>query len=169
MCIRDSTWAEAAAVWDEYQETQDIPADQRLSYDDYAFFANPYKRVHYAGTLRDYAEAAAKGRQSTLGLGKRCLVGPTQAFYLPDGARHLCGGHAVTRPQPVAKYEGAGGRPARAEMALTARILARLAELPDEFCYGCPVATLFINQTTEAALREQVAQWIAEALSLIHI
>lgn len=134
------TWEQAAEVWDDYQAARGIPEDQRIGYDDYAFFASPYKRVQYAGTLRDYAEAAAKGVQSTLALGERCLVAPTQAFFLPDGTRHLCGGHAVTRPRR-------GPEP---------------FPLPNEHCHGCPVATLFINQGVEAALRDQVTKWIEE-------
>lgn len=135
-----ATWDQAAAVWGEYQEARGIPEDQRIGYNDYAFFANPYLRVQYAGTLRDYAEAAAEGRPSTLGLGQRCLVAPTQAFFLPDGTRHLCGGHAVTRPD-----------------------FAGPAPIPDpSACRACPVATLFLNQGAEAALQEQARQWIVE-------
>lgn len=154
------TWAQAARLWEEYQEMCGVPQEERLGYDDYAFFANPYKRVQYAGTLRDYAEAAAHGTQSTLGLGKRCLVAPTQAFFLPDGSRHLCGGHAVTRPEPIAR-----GDCNTTNFARPSALLSRLAELPDDSCRACPVATLFINQTTEAALREQVKEWIASVPS----
>jgi len=151
------TWEQAAGVWNEYQEARGIPEDQRIGYDDYAFFASFYKRVKYAGTLRDYAEAAAQGTQSTLGLGRRCLVVPTQAFFLPDGAQHWCGGHAVTRPEPMGRREE-GTVAANIE-----RALARLGQLPGDACRGCPVATIFINQGTEAALREQVGKWIGEA------
>jgi sulfatase maturation enzyme AslB (radical SAM superfamily) len=150
------TWEQAAGVWNEYQEARGIPEDQRIGYDDYAFFANPYKRVKYAGTLRDYAEAAAKGVQSTLGLGKRCLVVPTQAFFLPDGAQHWCGGHAVTRPEPMG-HRGEGAVAGNIE-----RALPRLADLPTDACRGCPVATIFLNQGAEAALRAQVEKWIEE-------
>jgi len=151
------TWEQAAGVWNEYQEARGVPEDQRIGYDDYAFFANFYKRVKYAGTLRDYAEAAARGNQSTLGLGQRCLVGPTQAFFLPDGSQHWCGGHAVTRPEPMGR-RGDGTVAANIE-----RALPRLAALPNDYCRGCPVATLFINQGAETALRDQVGKWIEEA------
>jgi len=159
----NETWEQAVGVWVEYQEARGIPEDQRIGYDDYAFFANFYKRVKYEGTLRDYAEAAARGTQSALGLGNRCLVAPTQAFFLPDGAQHWCGGHAVTRPEPLAKLgTGTNFRRTSCRKLVPVPNFARLSELPNEYCRGCPIATLFINQGTEAALREQVTKWIEE-------
>ena len=151
------TWEQAAKVWDEYQEAQSVPEDQRLGYDDYAFFANPYRRVKYAGSLQDYARAAADCTQSELGLGDRCLVAPTQAFFLPDGAQHWCGGHAICRPEPI------GWRQEGSVAANIQRALPRLADVPNDFCRGCPVATIFVNQSVEAKLRELVKEWIAEA------
>jgi hypothetical protein len=40
------------------------------------------------------------------------------------------------------------------------RALPALRQYPNEFCTGCPVATLFLNQTAEKALRDLVRQWI---------
>jgi MoaA/NifB/PqqE/SkfB family radical SAM enzyme len=151
------TWEEAAKVWQEYQEAQSVPEDERLGYDDYAFFANPYRRVKYRGSLQDYARAAADCTQSALGLGDRCLVVPTQAFFLPDGAQHWCGCHAICRPEPI------GWRQRGAAVENIERALPRLADLPNESCRGCPVATIFVNQSVEAKLRELVKEWIAEA------
>jgi hypothetical protein len=148
------TWAEATEVWSGYQQQVGVPEDQRVGYDDYAFFANPYTRVQYQGALRDYAEAAARSAQSSLGLGRRCLVAPTQAFFLPDGAQHWCGGHGVSRPEPMGRRQQ-GTAQANIERALPA-----LRQYPNEFCTGCPVATLFLNQTAEKALRDLVRQWI---------
>ncbi|MGQ9730422.1 MAG: radical SAM protein [Candidatus Zipacnadales bacterium] len=148
------TWAEAASVWDEYQTRVGVPQPERLSYDDYAFFANMYRRVQYKGTLHDYCKAAAQGAQSTLGLGKRCLVAPTQAFFLPDGSQHWCGGHGVSRPQPL------GDRETGSIQENIAHALPQLSQYPNEFCTGCPVACLFINQGTEKALRNQVEEWL---------
>ncbi len=150
------TWEQAAQVWQEYQEAQGVPEDERLGYDDYAFFANPYRRVKYRGDLRDYARAAAECTQSALGLGDRCLVAPTQAFFLPDGAQHWCGGHGISRPEPIGwRQEGTAAENIE-------RALPRLTDLPNEFCRGCPVATLFVNQGMEAKLTELVKEWIAE-------
>lgn len=151
------TWEQAGKVWQEYQEARGIPEDQRLGYDDYAFFANPYRRVQYRGDLEDYARAAAECSQSSLGLGGRCLVGPTQVFFLPDGAQHWCGGHGISRPEPM------GWRQEGSVADNIERALPRLADLPNEFCRGCPVATIFVNQGVEGKLREHVKGWIAEA------
>lgn len=151
------TWEQAAKVWADYQEARNVPEDERLGYDDYAFFANPYRRVEYRGSLQDYARAAAEGTQSALGLGERCLVAPTQAFFLPDGAQHWCGCHAICRPEPIGwRQQGAGAENIE-------RALPRLADLPNDFCQGCPVATLFVNQGMESKLRALVGEWIAEA------
>jgi len=150
-------WEEASGVWERYQDARGLTGEERVDYDNYAFFADPYRRVEYRGTLRDYVEAAAQCTQSTLGLGKRCLVAPTQAFFLPDGNQHWCGGHGVTRPEPMGHR---GDAPAQQNIAHS---LPRLRQYPSEFCTGCPVATLFINQTAEKALAEKVSEWVAEA------
>ena len=149
-------WELASVVWETYQDARGISGDERVDYDNYAFFANPHKRVEYRGELRDYCEAVAESTQSTLGLGKRCLVGPTQGFFLPDGSQHWCGGHGVSRPEPM------GHRCAGAAQENIARALPALGQYPNEFCTGCPVATLFINQGAEMALRETVKGWIDE-------
>lgn len=153
----EETWEDAGRVWDTYQEVVGVPPDERVDYHNYAFFANPYRRVQYRGDLSDYVAAAAESGQSVLGLGERCLVGPTQAFFLPDGAQHWCGGRAVTRPEPMGWREGG------AVLDNIERALPQLLGIPDDYCRGCPVATLFINQSVEAKLREYVGKWIEKA------
>jgi len=152
----EETWEDAARVWDTYQDVVGVPADERVDYPNYAFFANPYRRVRYAGDLADYTAAAAESLQSALGLGSRCLVAPTQAFFLPDGSQHWCGGRAVSRPEPM------GRRQTGEVLANTEGALPQLAGIPDDFCRGCPVATIFINQSAEAKLEEHVGKWIEE-------
>jgi len=153
----EETWEDAARVWDTYQEVVGVPPDERVDYHNYAFFANPYRRVQYRGDLGDYVAAAAESRQSTLGLGERCLVAPTQAFFLPDGSQHWCGGRAVTRPAPI------GWREDGPVLDNAERALPLLPGIPDDYCRGCPVATLFVNQSVEANLRQRVGKWIEEA------
>ena len=151
------TWEAASDVWETYQDARGTEDEARVDYDNYAFFANPYKRVEYRGELRDYCEAVAESTQSTLALGKRCLVAPTQAFFLPDGCQHWCGGHGVSRPEPM------GHRSTGSAQGSIASSPSSLRQYPNEFCTGCPVATLFINQGAENALNETVKGWIEEA------
>ena len=144
------TWAEAERVWLEYQESIGIPAGERKSLVEWVPFANPFLRVNHEGGLDSYCEQAAKGIYWASALTKRCYVAPTQAFVLPDGSQHWCGAHAIRRPKPLGNVREDGIR------ANIRRNIARLKELPNEFCFNCAGATCAINQSVERILRDQI-------------
>jgi hypothetical protein len=81
-------------------------------------------------------------------------VAPTQGFLLPNGAQYWCGGHAISRPEPVGDFleRGIGDNIKAA--------LAQLPGLPGPFCRTCPGATQAINQTVEARLRQAIREWL---------
>lgn len=149
------TWAEADAVWQEYQAERGIPAANRRSLHESQPFLSPYHRVAHRGSLRDWAVHAAAGRPGALALPKRCYVAPTQGFILPDGSQYWCGGHAVSRPAPV------GSVLTSTVQDNIRRALPQLTHLPGPHCVTCPGATLAINQTVENRLREVIAGWLA--------
>lgn len=152
----EETWPAAAAVWDAYEEETGVPADQRVAFNDWAFFASAYRRVRHRGTLAEYAAAAATGDYARLALGPRCHIVPTQAFLLPDGSQYWCGAHYVARPAAVGSVlDGSVLENIR-------RALPQVAHLPGPYCRNCATATLFLNQTIEEALAGKVEGWLAE-------
>ncbi len=144
------TWAQAGAVWDAYQEERGVPAEDRVAFSDWAFFASAWFRVRQQGGLDDYAEAAAAGDYARLALGPRCHIVPTQAFVLPDGSQYWCGAHYVSRPEPVGNVLHSG------VMANIRGALGQVERLPGPHCRNCATATLFLNQGIEAALAKKV-------------
>ncbi|MFN4179291.1 MAG: radical SAM protein, partial [Armatimonadota bacterium] len=148
------TWAEAEKVWQEYQESVGVPANERKSLTEWAPFANPFLRVSHRGGLDEYCEQAAKGIYWSTALTKRCYVAPTQAFILPDGSQHWCGAHAIRRPIPLGDVRDGGVR------ANIRRNVSRLRQLPNEFCVNCAGATCAINQSVERILSEQIKSLI---------
>jgi len=144
------TWAEAERVWQEYQESIGIPAGERKSLVEWVPFANPFLRVNHRGGLDNYCEQAAKGIYWATALTKQCYVAPTQAFILPDGAQHWCGAHAIRRPKPLGNVREGGVRDN------ICRNIARLKELPNEFCFNCAGSTCAINQSVERILRDHI-------------
>jgi len=107
-------------------------------------------------SLDEYCELAAQGTYWQGALTERCYVAPTQAFVLPDGCVHWCGAHAIRRPEPLGDVRRDGLR------RCIRASLGRLAGCPNEFCSSCAGATCVINQGTERALKDQIAQWLAE-------
>jgi sulfatase maturation enzyme AslB (radical SAM superfamily) len=148
-------WPEVTAIWDEYQAVRGVPADKRGAL--FGYFSNPFLRVEHAGGLDAYVETSARGRYGALALARRCYVAPTQASFTPDGLQFRCGAHAIRR-------QGAIGQ--GVEAGVYANISAGLATLPcypdpDE-CYGCALATLYVNQAVERKLAERAQALLTE-------
>ncbi|MDH7571152.1 MAG: radical SAM protein, partial [Armatimonadota bacterium] len=57
----EETWEKAAAEWDVYQTERGVPEDERVAFNDWAFFASAWRRVKHRGTLEEYALACADG------------------------------------------------------------------------------------------------------------
>ena len=149
----EDTWADAERVWKEYQIELGVPEAQVAAMS--GFFANPYQRVTHRGGLAAYARVSAEGRYGRLALARHCYVAPTQASFTPDGAQYYCGSHAIRHLLPIGNIQERG------VFASIREGLAGLAELPDEQnCYGCALATLYINQSVEKRLQERVAEWL---------
>jgi hypothetical protein len=113
--------------------------------------------VRHGIDLDEYCERAARGEYWQGAWTKRCRVAPTQAFVLPDGSQHWCGAHAIRRPEPMGDVSRAGLR----ENIRAA--IAGFSRYPNEDCTGCAGATCSINQAAERNLRQQIADWRAEA------
>ncbi len=148
------TWAEANAVWAEYQEERGVPEADRGPLEAKVPYMSPYHRVAQRGSLEEWAERAAEGRPSVEGLSDRCYVAPTQAFVLPDGSQYWCGGHSVSRPVPVGSVLEHDVRDN------LRRALGQIAAMPGEACRGCAGATMAINQGVETRLRETIRAWL---------
>ncbi len=149
-----TTWDAAEAVWQEYQERRQVPADQRGTLHGKLPFLSPYHRAQQRGDLEQWAQCAAGGRPAHLAVTGRCYVGPTQGFLLPDGSQHWCGGHATSRPQPL-------GNVLEASVPENIRRqVGAMAGLPGPFCTSCPGATQAINQSVESKLRETIHGWL---------
>jgi len=142
-------WAEVGAIWDRYQQELGLAQEARAPL--FGPFSNPFLRVEHRGSLADYVQAAAEGRYGRLALSRHCYVAPTQAALTPDGFQYRCGSHAVRRILPVGNIR---------ERALLDTIrdgVEGLEKLPEEeYCYGCALATLYINQAVEARLAAEV-------------
>jgi hypothetical protein len=78
-------------------------------------------------------------------------VAPTQAYFTPDGYQFRCGSHAVRRQHSI-------GNIAERKVFDSIRSgIADLDQLPqEEDCYGCALATLYINQSVEAKLKAEL-------------
>lgn len=151
------TWAQAEEVWQEYQAGRPVPADKRKTLAEQMPFLSPYHRVEQSGDLAAWAARAGAGLPGALALCRRCYVAPTQAFLLPDGSQYWCGGHAISRPEPVGNVLEAP------VVANVRRGIAAVGALPADACRTCPGATQAINQTVEGRLREAVREWLGEA------
>lgn len=148
------TWAAADAVWQAYQAEREVPEGERKSLHEKMPFLSPYHRVQQHGDLRQWSRNAAAGLPGALALCERCYVAPTQGFLLPNGAQYWCGGHAISRPEPVGDFLAQG----IAENIQQA--LEGLAKLPGASCRTCPGATQAINQTVEGRLRQTIREWL---------
>ncbi|MHC4181552.1 MAG: SPASM domain-containing protein, partial [Planctomycetota bacterium] len=151
------TWAEAEEIWQDYQAHAGLPAQERKPLpESLGLAANPFLRVDHRMDLDEYCQQAARGEYWQGALTKRCTVAGTQAFILPDGSQHWCGGHAVRRPPPL-------GNVTEAKVRDNIRSnISRLAEYPNEFCAGCAGATCMINQAAQHASGDQVSQWLQQ-------
>jgi len=148
-------WAAADAVFQEYQVARGLAEDQRGPLHEKVPFLSPYHRARQEGSLSEWAGRAAQGLPGALAMTRRCYVGPTQSFILPDGSQHWCGGHATSRPDPI-------GDVLKTSVPDNIRQhVGDMALLPGEHCRSCAGATLAINQAVEVTLRQTIAQWLA--------
>jgi hypothetical protein len=150
------TWVEIAKAWDDYQAGLEIPAGNRKSIESFAPFASPYHRVHHDMPLERYCDLAGDGTYWQGALADRCYLAPTQAYVLPDGSQHWCGGHAIRRPDPMGSVLNA---PLRETIR---RCAPRLSSLPGPACAGCAGATCVINQSMRNELQQKVRARLTE-------
>jgi len=145
----ETIWQDACGLWDEFQAGLDIPKDQRGVL--FGYFTNPFLRVEHKGGLDAYVKASAEGIYGKLALSRHCYVAPTQASFTPDGLQFRCGSHAIRRIMPI----GSAGENGLFDGIC--RGIPGLADLPQEdLCFGCAMATLYINQSVEGKLKEKV-------------
>lgn len=144
-------WDEASDMWDEYQEKIGIPADKRGKL--FGYFSNPFLRVKHEGGLDAYAKSAAEGIYGSLALSKHCYVAPTQAAFTPDGVQYRCGSHAIRHLFPIGKISERG-----VYDSIKSGIAENISLPQKEHCYGCALATLYINQAVESKLNEKVKE-----------
>jgi len=149
-------WPEVCRIWEEHQEKLGVPKDKRRVL--FGYFSNPFLRVEHRGGLAAYAQTSAAGRYGSLALARHCYVAPTQASITPDGYQFRCGSHAIRRLLPLGNVR---------EQGVFANIRAGLPGLEalpqEEYCHGCALATLYINQSVEAKLKERLEGMIREA------
>ena len=123
------------------------------------YFSNPFLRVKHKGGLDAYAGISAKGVYGSLALSKHCYAFPTQAAFTPDGEQYRCGSHAIRHIFPVGNIKDRG-----VFNNIKAGISSNVVLPQQEHCYGCALATLYINQAVESKLKEK-AQEITKAKS----
>ncbi|NLG27485.1 MAG: radical SAM protein [Chloroflexi bacterium] len=149
-------WPQVTALWRTYQERIGVPSAERAELP--GNLLNPWARLQQNGTLEEYCQLAEQGRQATLAFARHCYVAPTQATFAPDGEQYRCGWHAIARWLPVGDVR---------ERSVTNSIRAGLdglGALPwEQYCAGCSLATLYINQQTEARLRAAVRAMLGES------
>ncbi len=145
----EQVWPQVGEIWDNFQASLGVSAEERKAL--FGPFTNPFLRVEHKGGLDAYVEVSAQGRYGALALARRCYVAPTQALFTPDGCQYRCGSHAIRRLLPI-------GNVADHSVLENMRAgIPGLAELPqEEHCYGCALATLYINQTIESKLTEEL-------------
>jgi hypothetical protein len=150
----EEIWPQACQLWDEYQDGLGVPADQRRVL--FGYFSNPFLRVEHQGGLEAYIESAVAGHYGERALSRHCYVAPTQASFTPDGLQFRCGSHAIRRLQPL------GSVTAGDLHTLIRAGIPSLDALPTrEDCYGCALATLYINQAVEKELQKKVGELLA--------
>jgi len=77
-------------------------------------------------------------------------VAPTQATFTPEGDQYRCGAHAIRHTLPIGNINDHGVF----ENIKTG--IKSMSVLPiKEHCYGCALATLYINQAVESKLKEK--------------
>lgn len=147
----EEIWPAVCQIWDEYQEGMRVSKEERGRL--FGYFSNPFLRVEHEGGLEAYVQTSAEGKYGRLALPRYCYVAPTQGSFTPDGYQYRCGSHAIRRILPVGKAgEGSFFENIREG-------IAGLDGLPqEEDCYGCALATLYINQAVEGKLRERLKE-----------
>ncbi len=147
-------WPEVCNLWDTYQAELGLPPKERGVL--FGYFSNPFLRVSHRGGLNAYVETSARGRYGALALARRCYVAPTQASFTPDGRQYRCGSHAIRRIHAIGQYGATG-----VYDSISAG-LRQLTAYPDaDDCYGCALATLYINQAVEQRLEERAVALLA--------
>lgn len=145
----EEVWPEVIQRWDSYQEERNVPDGKKGIL--FGYFSNPLLRVQHEGGLDAYVKASEKGRYGALALPKYCYVAPTQSSFTPDGNQYRCGSHAIRRIQPLGNIKESG------VFENIKAGIPGLESLPNEDdCYGCALATLYINQSVEGRLKETV-------------
>jgi MoaA/NifB/PqqE/SkfB family radical SAM enzyme len=147
-------WDTTSDIWDDYQERIGVPEDKRGKL--FGYFSNPFLRVRHEGGLEAYAKVSSKGRYGSLALSKYCYVWPTQAAFTPDGDQYRCGSHAIRHILPLGNIKDRG-----VFDSIRCGTFSSV-ELPQqEYCYGCALATLYINQAVESKLKEKAKEIIS--------
>lgn len=145
----EEVWPEVCHMWERYQEKIGVPQEKRGIL--FGYFSNPFLRVEHKGGLDAYVKASMEGRYGKLALPQYCYVAPTQATFTPDGYQYRCGSHAIRRILPVGNVRERGVFDSIREG------ISGLDTLPqEEHCYGCALATLYINQAVESRLKEKL-------------
>jgi len=145
----DVIWPEVCKRWDRYQEDLSVPKEERAVL--FGYFSNPFLRVKHDGGLDAYIRTSADGRYGALALPKYCYVAPTQASFTPDGYQFRCGSHAVRRVLSTGQFETGG------VFDNIRNGVSGLDDLPQQdSCYGCALATLYINQAVESKLSDKL-------------
>jgi len=142
-------WDTVCRMWDEYQEKMGVPKDKRGAL--FGYFSNPFLRVKHEGGLDAYVKASAEGIYGGLALSKHCYVAPTQAAFTPDGMQYRCGSHAIRHILPTGNIKDRG-----VFDSIKAGISEEINLPQKEYCYGCALATLYINQAVESKLKEKI-------------
>lgn len=145
----EKTWPRVTQMWDTYQAERGVAEGKRGIL--FGYFSNPFLRVAHQNGLDAYVRASEKGRYGELALAQYCHVAPTQASFTPDGNQYRCGSHAIRRIHPLGNIKDRG------VFENIKNGIAGLDNLPnEEDCYGCALATLYINQSVEERLKETV-------------
>jgi len=151
----EEIWPEVCRMWDSYQEKLGVPEGDRGVL--FGYFSNPFLRVEHKGGFDAYVKASTESRYGKLALTKHCYVAPTQASFTPNGFQYRCGSHAIRRILPLGNIGESG------VFKNIREGIPDLDKLPrEEDCYGCALATLWINQSVESKLKEKLESMLGE-------
>jgi len=142
-------WDDVCKMWSDYQDKIGVPQDKRGAL--FGYFSNPFLRVKHEGGLDAYAKVSAEGIYGSLALSKHCYVAPTQAAFTPEGDQYRCGAHAIRHTLPIGNINKSG-----VFDSIRAGISSEEKLPQQEHCYGCALATLYINQAVESKLKEKI-------------
>ena len=148
----EKIWPTVTEMWDSYQAERGVEKGKRGIL--FGYFSNPFLRVQHQNGLDAYVQTSEKGRYGELALAQRCYVAPTQACFTPDGNQYRCGSHAIRRIHPLGNIEDSG------VFDNIKNGIPRLGDFPNpDDCYGCALATLYINQSVEKKLLDTIKAW----------